>query len=372
MVVRDGAGGGHRRGWTAELAPRHPRQQRGRLPARPVSSWPSRNGITCSANPKGGFCAQAVARGWSRQAGRDHQHLVLRDPRYARGALPTAAGLSMTRARPRRWPARIHVNAIAPGPTDTQQPRHGNTESRSRRARGDPAYRIAQPEEIVRGGRFPLPRTPCHHRRAYPRQRRAYSACPDSCAPFRPPQRQDAWRSPRSMAEASAKATRPVAPDGSWRRIPPATQSPGVEAGPTRRAFLAGAAALALAGRGDRGGGWRSRSACLVCWPARSRKTHTHPRVPSARCPSTIWPIQAGGNGQADGGPARASSGRRCGAEGGGMKGDHGHPSGRHRGRSFARCPTTSPSWRRRGGTPVRTGDPDCAVGYAPGTRIPE
>ena len=48
-------------------------------------------------------------------------------------------------------PHRIRVNAIAPGLTDTAQPRYGNTEEQiSVRAREIPLGRMAQPEEIAR------------------------------------------------------------------------------------------------------------------------------------------------------------------------------------------------------------------------------
>jgi NAD(P)-dependent dehydrogenase (short-subunit alcohol dehydrogenase family) len=48
-------------------------------------------------------------------------------------------------------PHRIRVNAIAPGLTDTAQPRYGNTEAQiAERAREIPLGRIAQPEEIAR------------------------------------------------------------------------------------------------------------------------------------------------------------------------------------------------------------------------------
>jgi NAD(P)-dependent dehydrogenase (short-subunit alcohol dehydrogenase family) len=48
-------------------------------------------------------------------------------------------------------PHRIRVNAIAPGLTDTAQPRYGNTEEQIlERAREIPLGRIAQPEEIAR------------------------------------------------------------------------------------------------------------------------------------------------------------------------------------------------------------------------------
>jgi NAD(P)-dependent dehydrogenase (short-subunit alcohol dehydrogenase family) len=48
-------------------------------------------------------------------------------------------------------PHRIRVNAIAPGTTDTAQPRYGTTEEQlAARARDTPFGRMAQPEEIAR------------------------------------------------------------------------------------------------------------------------------------------------------------------------------------------------------------------------------
>ncbi len=50
---------------------------------------------------------------------------------------------------------RIRVNAIAPGLTDTVQPRYGNTETQiAERAREIPLGRIAQPEEIAKVAAF--------------------------------------------------------------------------------------------------------------------------------------------------------------------------------------------------------------------------
>jgi 3-oxoacyl-[acyl-carrier protein] reductase len=47
-------------------------------------------------------------------------------------------------------PHRIRVNAIAPGLTDTQQPRYGNTEEElAVRSREIPLGRMAQPDEIA-------------------------------------------------------------------------------------------------------------------------------------------------------------------------------------------------------------------------------
>jgi len=48
-------------------------------------------------------------------------------------------------------PHRVRVNAIAPGTTDTAQPRYGNTEEQLlERAKLIPMGRMAQPDEIAR------------------------------------------------------------------------------------------------------------------------------------------------------------------------------------------------------------------------------
>jgi NAD(P)-dependent dehydrogenase (short-subunit alcohol dehydrogenase family) len=64
--------------------------------------------------------------------------------------------LSMTRAMALELaPYRIRVNAIAPGLTDTAQPRHGNSEAElAEAARAIPLGRMAQPEEIARTALF--------------------------------------------------------------------------------------------------------------------------------------------------------------------------------------------------------------------------
>ena len=52
-------------------------------------------------------------------------------------------------------PHRIRVNAIAPGLTDTAQPRHGSTEEEiAASGRAIPLGRIAEPEEIARAAVF--------------------------------------------------------------------------------------------------------------------------------------------------------------------------------------------------------------------------
>jgi 3-oxoacyl-[acyl-carrier protein] reductase len=100
-------------------------------------------------NLKGGFlCAQAVARAMV-AAGRPGAIVNISSSAIRGDAWGV---LGMTRAMALALaPHRIRVNAIAPGLTDTAQPRHGNTEEQiAERAREIPLGRIAQPEEIAR------------------------------------------------------------------------------------------------------------------------------------------------------------------------------------------------------------------------------
>ena len=64
--------------------------------------------------------------------------------------------LSLTRAMALELaPYRIRVNAIAPGLTDTAQPRYGSSEVElAEMARSIPFGRMAQPEEIARAALF--------------------------------------------------------------------------------------------------------------------------------------------------------------------------------------------------------------------------
>ena len=64
--------------------------------------------------------------------------------------------LSLTRAMALELaPYRIRVNAIAPGLTDTAQPRYGSSEEElADMARSIPFGRMAQPEEIARAAVF--------------------------------------------------------------------------------------------------------------------------------------------------------------------------------------------------------------------------
>jgi 3-oxoacyl-[acyl-carrier protein] reductase len=109
-------------------------------------------------NLKGSFlCAQAVAR--ALVAG-DRPGAIVNisssavrgDARGVHYSASKAGVVGLTRAMALALaPHRIRVNAIAPGLTDTQQPRYGNTEDQlAVRAREIPLGRMAQPEEIAR------------------------------------------------------------------------------------------------------------------------------------------------------------------------------------------------------------------------------
>ncbi|HTY79225.1 MAG TPA: SDR family NAD(P)-dependent oxidoreductase [Candidatus Bathyarchaeia archaeon] len=109
-------------------------------------------------NLKGGFlCAQAVARALV-AANRPgaivniSSSAVRGDPRGVHYSSSKAGVVGLTRAMALALaPHRIRVNAIAPGLTDTAQPRYGNTEAQiAERAREIPLGRIAQPEEIAK------------------------------------------------------------------------------------------------------------------------------------------------------------------------------------------------------------------------------
>jgi len=109
-------------------------------------------------NLKGGFlCAQAGARAMV-AAGRPgaivniSSSAVRGDPRGVHYSASKAGVIGLTRAMALALaPHRIRVNAIAPGTTDTAQPRYGNTEEQlAARARDTPFGRMAQPDEIAR------------------------------------------------------------------------------------------------------------------------------------------------------------------------------------------------------------------------------
>jgi NAD(P)-dependent dehydrogenase (short-subunit alcohol dehydrogenase family) len=75
------------------------------------------------------------------------------DPRGVHYSSSKAGVIGLTRAMALALaPHRIRVNAIAPGTTDTAQPRYGNTEEQlAVRARDIPlGGRMAQPDEIAR------------------------------------------------------------------------------------------------------------------------------------------------------------------------------------------------------------------------------
>jgi len=109
-------------------------------------------------NLKGSFlCAQAVARALvaAKRSGaivNISSSAVRGDPRGVHYSASKAGIVGLTRAMALALaPHGIRVNAIAPGLTDTAQPRYGNTEEQiALRAREIPLGRIAQPEEIAR------------------------------------------------------------------------------------------------------------------------------------------------------------------------------------------------------------------------------
>ena len=109
-------------------------------------------------NLKGGFlCAQAAARAMV-AAGKPgaiiniSSSAIRGDPRGVHYSASKAGVLGMTRAMALALaPHRIRVNAIAPGLTDTAQPRYGNTEEQIAARAGEiPLGRMARPEEIAR------------------------------------------------------------------------------------------------------------------------------------------------------------------------------------------------------------------------------
>ncbi len=114
--------------------------------------------LVLDVNLKAGFfCAQAAARAMI--AGRRKGSIINMASQAIRGAVrgvhysaSKGGVVAMTRAMALELaPHGIRVNAIAPGLTDTAQPRYGNTEEQiAERAREIPLGRIAQPEEIAR------------------------------------------------------------------------------------------------------------------------------------------------------------------------------------------------------------------------------
>ncbi len=98
--------------------------------------------------------------GLGRTEGIDHQHRLGRGvARFASGLHYVASKggiLSLTRAMALELaPYRIRVNAIAPGLTDTAQPRYGSSEAEIvEMARSIPLGRMAQPDDIARAAVF--------------------------------------------------------------------------------------------------------------------------------------------------------------------------------------------------------------------------
>ena len=108
------------------------------------------------------FCAQAVARAMV-AAGRPGAVINLTSgaafrssPRGVHYVASKGGVLSMTRAMALELaPYRIRVNAIAPGLTDTAQPRYGSSEEElAEAARAIPFGRMARPDEIARAAVF--------------------------------------------------------------------------------------------------------------------------------------------------------------------------------------------------------------------------
>jgi NAD(P)-dependent dehydrogenase (short-subunit alcohol dehydrogenase family) len=108
------------------------------------------------------FCAQAVTRAMV-AAGRPGAVINLTSgaafrssPRGVHYVASKGGVVSMTRAMALELaPYRIRVNAIAPGLTDTAQPRYGSSEAElAEAARATPFGRMARPEEIARAAVF--------------------------------------------------------------------------------------------------------------------------------------------------------------------------------------------------------------------------
>ena len=108
------------------------------------------------------FCAQYVAKAMV-AAGRQGAIINIASGAALRGSprgvhyVASKGGvLSLTRAMALELaPYRIRVNAIAPGLTDTAQPRYGSSEAEiAEMARAIPLGRMAQPDEIARAAVF--------------------------------------------------------------------------------------------------------------------------------------------------------------------------------------------------------------------------
>ena len=113
--------------------------------------------LVLDVNLKGGFfCAQAAARAMI--AGARHGSIINLASQAIRGAVrgvhysaSKGGVVAMTRAMALELaPHRIRVNAIAPGLTDTAQPRYGNSEEElAVMARAVPLGRMAHPDDIA-------------------------------------------------------------------------------------------------------------------------------------------------------------------------------------------------------------------------------
>jgi len=113
--------------------------------------------LVLDVNLKGGFfCAQAAARAMI--AGHRRGSVINMASQAIRGAVrgvhysaSKGGVVAMTRAMALELaPHGIRVNAIAPGLTDTAQPRYGNTEDElAVMARAVPLGRMAQPDDIA-------------------------------------------------------------------------------------------------------------------------------------------------------------------------------------------------------------------------------
>jgi NAD(P)-dependent dehydrogenase (short-subunit alcohol dehydrogenase family) len=116
-----------------------------------------------NVNLKGAaFCAQAAAQAMV-AAGRTGSIVNITSGAAFRGSprgvhyVASKGGIvSMTRQMALELaPHRIRVNAIAPGLTDTAQPRYGSTEEEiAEMGRANPLGRIAEPEDIARAALF--------------------------------------------------------------------------------------------------------------------------------------------------------------------------------------------------------------------------
>jgi NAD(P)-dependent dehydrogenase (short-subunit alcohol dehydrogenase family) len=114
--------------------------------------------LVLNVNLKGSFlAAQAGARAMvvAGKAGaivNISSSAVRGDPRGVHYSASKAGVIGLTRAMALALaPHRIRVNAIAPGTTDTAQPRYGNTEEQlAARLRETPFGRMAEPDEIAR------------------------------------------------------------------------------------------------------------------------------------------------------------------------------------------------------------------------------